>query len=284
MLNSIANRRWFLLATAVGFLALLIAGCGRDQNTHDDLAPSKPTLVDRSADDVYPQTGIRAEPVQSDVHHKVRLEWNANPEPDVVGYRIYRNREWDAPVRHYIIKELHIGEEIPAGATTYSFVDEGNDVEGVPMDLLAPDSTGRARGYYWEVMAFDEAGNRSQMSDRAYYRLLPNPSNINVGRVSEAVYSVTWDYGGSDESDRPSYAFIRVYSATFGPDSAIGWDQVFFYGSQGEATIDSLHNFHGMVADQTYVVQLNLINNQPNPDHAEALAGSAAYTTFVYHN
>jgi hypothetical protein len=278
-----------LLSIAFGLgliISLSFCGCGRDQNTRDDIPPSKPVIVPRSADDVLAQQGIRAEPVQRDVLHWVRLEWYPNPEGDVTGYRMYRTAEFDPPLQHVIIADLRVGIDLPSDASIYSWIDKGDDENGYPMDMLAPDSVGLSRGYYWEVLAYDEAGNRSQISDRVYYRLIANPSNVRVGRAQANLYSLAWQYAPNDPSDVPIYAMIRVFSQFFGPDSIIWYQRIPVYGGDESVSMTLNPSTPGLHADCTYIAQVNVISIHPlNPEeHTDALSGAAAYTTFVYQN
>ena len=147
--------------TILMLTAALLAGCGENQTAGDDLPPSHPVWVERSTDDVYPQRGIRAEPVVDERLHVVRLEWYANPEPDVMGYRILRAPEDGDPNRGYVVADLRFGSDIEAGQERYAWLDNGDSTGGTRRDLLAPDpETNITRGYYWTLQAYDTAGNR----------------------------------------------------------------------------------------------------------------------------
>jgi len=277
----ISVRRWlwipFLAATLFG-------GCGEDQTAGDDLPPSKPLWVARSADDVYPQRGIRAQPVSSDAQHHVRLEWYGNPEPDVGRYVIVRKPEEFGPLNGYAVADLRIGVDLEAGQAQYAWVDVGDTTGGAPLDLLAPHpETGFSRGYYWMLQAFDTAGNRSQQSDAQYYRLINNPYEVFVRRDTANVYAVNWNYQGNPDV-LLSYYMIRVYGQAGGPDSVVWWQQAIRYESSETVYMDFSQSQAPLRAGQTYVCQLNAISTRRTEAHADSLAGAAVFTTFVYQN
>ncbi|MDD5087489.1 MAG: hypothetical protein PHI18_01655 [bacterium] len=268
--------------TLMGLLALLIlAGCGSDESSTDDLAPAQPRWVPRTDDQIYPQAGIRAEPVTNENLYWVRLEWYANSEPDVQRYRIWRLQEFAPEIRlRYPIKDLQIGVDLDAGQSIYSWVDIGDSTLNTPLNMLAPDPTsGNTRGYYWWVQAIDESDNRSELSETAYYRLLNIPYDLQVGRLGENVYRLSWRCQFNPDM-RPSYYMIRVYSAFWGQDSVVWYDQVQRYTSAEFVDMEFAAS-SPLVTDCTYVCQLNAIANLRG-SHADSLSGSAAATTCIY--
>src|SRR5512142_1060875 len=115
-------------------LAAWIAGCGENASSRDDVAPVPPRIVTRSADNVYAQTGIRAQPASRDDQYRVRIEWYPNAESDVAGYRIWRRRE-DEPVSHHgILRDLRFGVNLDR-APILVFLDNGDNFNGFPADL-----------------------------------------------------------------------------------------------------------------------------------------------------
>lgn len=266
------------------FAAILLAGCGEDETAGDDMPPSRPRWVDRSADDVYPQRGIRAEPVADERQHMTHLEWYANPEPDVMGYRIYRAPESWNPYRGYAVADLRIGSDIEPGRSRYVWLDNGDSVGGARRELLAPDpETNLTRGYYWTIAAYDTAGNRSSLSIAAYYRLLNNPYNVSVVRDTTNVYSVTWNYDLNPDV-LLSFYMLRVYSAVGGTDSVVWWLKTQRYLSRETVFMDFSQSQGPLVAGQTYICQINAIDNRLTESHVDSLAGAAVYSTFVYQN
>jgi hypothetical protein len=264
--------------------AALLAGCGENQTASDDLPPSKPLWVTRSADDVYPQRGIRAHPVSSDAQHWVRLEWYGNPEPDVSRYVLTRAPEERGPRNGDVVADLRIGVDIEAGQAQYAWVDVGNGTGGEPLNLLAPDpASGFSRGYYWMMLAYDTAGNRSQQSNAQYYRLISNPYEVSVGRDTTNVYALSWNYQGNPDV-LLSYYMIRVYGQAGGPDSVAWWQQEIRYESSETVYMDFSQSQSPLHTGQTYVCQLNAISTRQTEGHADSLAGAAVFTTFVYQN
>lgn len=268
--------------TLLLLLALLIAaGCGDDASSTDDLAPAQPRWVPRTADDIYPQQGIRAEPSSNGNQYWVRLEWYANSEPDVQRYRIWRMNEFQTELRwRYVVKDLQLGVELGYGQSVYTWVDMGDSTLNTPLNLLSPDpTTGNTRGYYWWVQAIDESDNRSEISEPLYYRLLNVPYELQVGRLSENIYRLSWRHQFNPDV-RPTYYMIRVYSAFWGPDSVVWYDQVQRYTS-AEYVDMAFSASSPLVTDCTYVCQLNAIANVRG-SHTDSLSGSAAVTTFIY--
>jgi hypothetical protein len=256
--------------------AWLLIGCGENSNSRDNVPPSRPHWVERSADNEYPQQGIRPEPTEGDAHYWVHLEWYANPEPDVVEYRILRWRENTDYVTRVAAADLLVGEnpETPYGATRYSWVDRS--------DNLGPDPETRAtRGYFWVLEALDSVGNLSVASDSAYYRLVDNPLNLMVARSSPNVYTASWQYVAND-NEVLSYYMLRVYSARFGPDSVVWYQLVHRYDAQNSVDMDFSQAVSPLATGERYVCQLNEIANRASPQHADSLVGAAVKCSFVY--
>jgi hypothetical protein len=269
----------------IPFLAAVVAwGCGENQTASDDLPPSQPVWVTRSADDVYPQRGIRAYPAISDAQHWVILEWYANPEPDVNRYVVVRSPEEFGPQRGFAVADLQIGVDIEAGRAEYTWVDVGDSVGGVPRDMLAPNpESGYSRGYYWRILAYDTAGNRSPQSDPVYYRLINNPYDLSVQRDTTDLYALNWSYVFNPDVVL-SFYMIRVYTEAGGPDSVVWWQQIIRYGTSETAYLDFSQSLGPLHAGQTYVCQLNAISTRQSEGHADSLAGAAMMTRFTYRN
>lgn len=273
------NRLSLLIISAV---VLLAAGCGEDETSRDDLPPVAPVWVSRSPDNVYPQRGIRPEPGTSRQYH-VRLEWFANPEPDVLGYRIYRVAESQDPVHRYPLIDLEVGVDIPAGATQYFWVDQGDSTGGFgPGNLLAP-ADRQSRGYRWQILAYDENGLRSDYSELIYYRMIYNPNDVTVARTGTNAYTLSWQYPFPLEMN-VSYYMVRVYSYAYGPDSVAWYGQFFRWGEQESVVMNFGDLTIPMTTDCTYVCQLNAISNRASTENADSLSGAAVYTLFTFRN
>ncbi|RPH96465.1 hypothetical protein EHM69_01030 [candidate division KSB1 bacterium] len=261
-------------------------GCGENENASDELPPAKPRWVERSSDDLYPQQGIRADPAMAvnDGYHAVRLEWYANTEPDVLGYRIYRCPENVSPLRFYVVADLRVSVDLQEGLDRYFWVDKGDSTGGAPLRLLDPHpETGDSRGYFWMMLVYDSLGNRSERSDTLYYRLINNPRNLSVARDSTDVYSASWSFTPNPDIII-SYYMLRVYARYGGLDAVVWYQKVQRYESQEVVYMDFSESFGPLYADCTYVCQVNVIANRPTTSHADSLAGAAVYTSFVYRN
>ncbi len=274
------------------WIILWLTGCGSDETSRDDLAPVKPQWIPRTGDHILAQRGIRAEPsfssASSTPEYSVRLEWYANPEDDLAGYRIWRVSETAADLsRYYIAKDLRRGVDFELGYATYSWVDKGDSMIYTGQNMLAPDiTTGDTRGYYWALEAYDEAGNRSEKSDPVYYRMLNIPRNLSVARLETNTYRLTWQYQLNPDVT-PLYYTVRVYSAAWGPDSVLWYDMdVRRYGANPEPVTMSFSETNSLlIPDCTFVCQLNVIGNPLfGEEHTDSICGSAAYTTFVFQN
>ena len=88
----------------------------------------------------------------------------------------------------------------------------------------------------------------------------------------------------SSETDRPSYYALRVYSEAGGPADVALFRIERRYGSSEAVTLDFSAPVNPMTAGAAYVCQLNAICDRRNADHADTVAGAAAYTTFTYTN
>jgi hypothetical protein len=255
-------------------LMLLLAGCGSNETSRDDLAPVAPHWVERSADTTYAQFGIRAEPVPLSSLYWVHLEWDPNPEPDINGYLIWRCNEWSDPERRYLVADLRRDIDFFDGEDPVIWIDQS--------DSLMPDpSNNNTRGYYWELQAYDDAGNISAYSERAYYRLLNNPYNLAVARAGSDIYQLSWRYSFNSDVFL-SYYMVRVYMAAFGPDSIVYQWREPRYGSQESISMAFSQQSGRLIPDSTYVCQLNAITVRPSTAHTDSLAGAAVSTTFRY--
>jgi hypothetical protein len=262
-----------------------IVGCGTNESSHDDIAPSPPTWVSASPDDVYPQQGIRADTTASDRTYRVRVEWQQSGEPDVIdggGYIIYRRPEWWDAANRYVVADLRYGVNL-VPSSVLSWTDTGDDAQGNHSNLMAPDpDTDSTRGYYWEIRAYDNSGNRSLVSAAVYYRMLTNPTDLQVIRQSANVYMFQWHFTPNQDVPFISYYMLRVYSALYGPDSMMWARKVQRYGSDISFMLNDDGTARHFVRDSTYIWQLNEVSEQESVRHLEARAGAAMYRKFTY--
>lgn len=262
------------------FVTIMISSCGEDTESRDDVPPQKPIIVSRSADVNYPQAGVRAEPTTSDDNYWTRIEWYRNPEDDLSGYRVKRWSEQTVASEGPIVADLAMNVDLN-DQFILSWVDRGEDQFGDPANLLAPNDQGLTRGYWWQVQAYDTAGNRSEWSDSVYFRMIYNPYNLSVEGIGEDV-QLLWNYPIGGSGTYLSFYKIRVYSQWYGVDSLI-WDyDVQRYEASNALTIGVGGAFTPMTDDCTYVWQLNAVSYVATEVNDVALAGSAMYTTFTY--
>lgn len=262
-------------------LALLFAGgCGEDTESRDDVPPQRPQMVPRTNDVIYPQAGIRPEPTQTDRNYWTRIEWYRNPEDDLAGYRVRRWSEHTTSDEAPIIEDLAMDVDLLDQFVLY-WVDQGNDQFGDPANLLSPNDQGLTRGYWWQVQAYDTAGNRSEWSDSAYFRMIYNPYNLNVVGTGNST-RLTWNYPIGGSGTYLSFYKVRVYSQWYGKDSLI-WDyDAQLYAQSNSLLVGDGGAFTPMTHDCTYVWQLNAVSYVATDTNDVALAGSAMFTTFIY--
>ncbi len=275
--------KWMQVCLAIAAPLFVFSGCGEDTSSVDDIPPAVPQWVTASADDIYPQQGIRAEATASEQNYHVRMEWYENSEPDLAGYIVYRTAEFDEPDDRYVIADLRFGINY-IRRPLQSYVDVGVDESGSLANLLAPytdnDST---RGYFWELVAYDSAGNRSDPSARMYYRMVSNPRDLAVAENNAGHLELSW-HREENPDVLVSYGMVRVYSAHWGMDSLIWYQRIGIYAPDGTLRFNVDGSARPMQQDCTYVFQLNVVADQPSISHAGSRAGSAAFTRFIYQN
>ena len=99
------------------------------------------------------------DPVTFDQFDEVRFQWDANQEPDLAGYRLYRS---DASGQ-YTFGEANAIAEIPAGTETYG-----------PIVLTVGT-------HYFVLTAFDTEGFESGPSNEAVAIVVNTPPNAPTG-------------------------------------------------------------------------------------------------------
>ncbi len=263
---------------------ILLAGCGEDESSRDDIAPAPPVPLTRSPDFFYAQTGIRAEPALMDNQYAVRIEWYESPEPDVAGYRMWRRREDQLPLDRVIIRDLRYGVNL-VREPVMAWIDGGDDYTGFPANLLAPDQgeedTMSTHGWVWYIEAYDTSGNRSTLSDSMYFRMINNPNSMAVVRQAPGRYVLMWQFTPNQDTQFISYYMIRIFEYDGGPDAVMWYQQVNRYGGQESVVLNNDSTARPFQFNSTYVWQLNVVvEGTDSLDRAPA--GSATYTMFVY--
>jgi hypothetical protein len=147
------------------FSLLLFHSCGMD--VEDPTPPSPPLWVQKSLPEEWPERGI-------DAHESggIYLEWESNPEDNIVAYMIYRAEYFDANDSLGNYELLSVSE-----------VDQGSKLEYVD------ESVKTKTQYYFKLKAEDSARNRSGFSDSTGFSVLRQipGSRMNPNGLSDAL-------------------------------------------------------------------------------------------------
>jgi hypothetical protein len=162
--------------------SLLILNCGLD--IEDPTPPSPPVWVQKSLPEEWPERGI-------DAHESgyIYLEWEPNPEEDIVAYNVYR-AIWSAvndSLGAYELLARRETESVPP----YEYLDN-QAITGVK--------------YFYTLKAEDASGNTSKYSESIFYLLLQpisaqsmNPNNDHDRLNNQRI--LRWYYGSIIEME-----------------------------------------------------------------------------------
>jgi hypothetical protein len=128
---------------------ITLDSCGLD--IEDSTPPSTPQWIEKSMPDEWPERGVDAHK-NSDVY----LEWENNPEEDIVAYYVYR-AELDLTDNN--MSEFSLLMRLEAEALTKTEYLDDQATTGV--------------GYFYKLKSLDDSNNLSSYSDTVYYDLLP---------------------------------------------------------------------------------------------------------------
>ena len=161
-----------------------MTGCSQKSTPADTTPPSPPVLLPSPADSSWDETGTDAIPQED----WIQLVWLNRPEPDLKGYRIRRCTDEEMSTL-LATKTL--------GSTDCDTVYQDQSVEiGVR--------------YYYQVTAFDQAGNESAASDTVDYMLIPKLAQENFtsprGEIEEREPVFSWTSTGEAMEN-----YLRVY-------------------------------------------------------------------------
>lgn len=112
----------------------------KNREISDVVLPNSLTVYTTRFDEIPPQSvkGLKVEQITLEDRERVSLSWQANPEDDVIYYRIYRSERLDVEVSER--KQI---------ATTINTQYIDRTVHGLPT-------------YYYKVVAVDKSGNSSE--------------------------------------------------------------------------------------------------------------------------
>ena len=184
-------------------IAIIYIGCGEDLTPEDTTPPGKPMMIPKTPESQFLQQGIDSEAGITDQDYWIRIEWDWNTEPDLMGYYVYRMDERDSLGNYEYVKirNLQLG------------VDLRREIDAIPYyidqsSVLRPDPvSGFSHGFYYYVRAFDNSGNVSAPSDTVYYRLLQKPRGLTINGNIAAAFNFVWEYYALESWN---YFFIRV--------------------------------------------------------------------------
>jgi hypothetical protein len=206
-------RFWLLTLLTFNF-ALFISACGLD--IEDPTPPSPPVWVQKSLPEEWPERGI-------DAHESggIFLEWEDNPNEDIVAYNVYRATWYDMndSLGNYDLLTVIKLDSNPS----LEYIDQ---------------STNQLTRYYYKLKSLDVAGNVSNYSESVWYLLLPvleiatmSPNGVfsNLGDQRE----LRWPYTSTIELEDYCLTVINstdtlVLRSSFAPTNYIdGGSEIF---------------------------------------------------------
>jgi hypothetical protein len=182
-LNPPHNRMKTVLFLFITFhLPLFFNHCGLD--VEDPTPPKPPLWVQKSFPEDWPERGV-------DAHESggIVLEWQPNPEVDIVSYSIFRATWYENYDSLGKYEKHYVGE-----------------AESVERLVYVDNLIGTGNTYYYKIKAEDGAGNVSDYSDSINYTIFPQialsgmePNGIADTLDSEHQFS--WRYDASIEME-----------------------------------------------------------------------------------
>ncbi len=214
---------------------ILLTACGKE--IEDPFPPSKPEWIPKSAVEIWPETGIDAEP-----GNIIFLEWYPNPETDIDGYALYRLAESDTLRKFYRV--AYIALDNPFIAHT-----EYRD-----------DSVSVNERYDYYLRARDTGGNLSDPSDTLNYKLLIQISSASMlpQTTTDSVDfnpELSWSYSYSAAMEDYALTILDLAAQTlviriwFQPTNYTGGRESwifhpFWYVENGDSTWIKLESGH----------------------------------------
>jgi hypothetical protein len=170
MKHMLRRTRFAGFGLLLGVLFFLAAGCGKDGDVSQVLDVRAPKAVEN----------LQAFPAD----RKVRVTWQANPEPDILGYNIYRAVAADGGF-------TQIGSTGRQQAPF--FQDEGEDVNG---DGIPDGLTNQIR-YFYKVTVYDREGRETALNLSAAVSAVPG---VQPGALDDLYVTNVRTYGGDSRA------------------------------------------------------------------------------------
>jgi hypothetical protein len=219
-------------AACCAVISLIAMGCAKDRIAADTEPPSSVQLVIRSDDTATVELGIDAVPEGNYVY----LSWYPSTDPDLAGYRLYRQAE-DSVDKVIVVEGLE--------ATEYTDRDA----------VLAPNSqTGFSMGFYYWVTAFDESGNESPLSASAYYRLMDKPA-LSTPVVQGDSLIMSWSYNHLDPTVTSGFV-VRLHRR-----NGAFWTPIYNHYYQEFFPLTLVYN--GLLTPGEYRYQVDVVGASP---------------------
>jgi hypothetical protein len=245
----------FGLLLIIHFSPLTFQSCGLD--IEDPTPPSPPVWVQKSLPEEWPERGV-------DAHESggIYLEWEPNPETNIMAYLIYRAQYFD--------QNDSLGE--------YERIFKLETISNTALEFVDTDIEIRTK-YFYKLEAENGAQNLSDFSDSLYYTILP-PLDIKYmapNGVTDALNpsrELSWRYDSHLEMEdycltiltRESELFLRKVIV---PGNYLGVGETF-------EVSDSLN----LELDQVYKWRIDI--GAQYVDGFETSASESAWATFLY--
>lgn len=204
----------------IWLILLILIGCGQDTLEEEEdpniEVPLTPQMRRHRRDIPDDQWGPDALTEANGIY----IEWEANTEPDLVGYGIYRSTASDEKYEQI--------DKLPQNITFYEDTDVSLEVR-----------------YCYRVTAFNEAENESTQSESACYTLLRKPVLIDPPNqaVLDTVPTFRWI-----SINEPGFHTLRVFVSRI-TDAKVSFQEIWRYETVDFDGFEVIYNQDGSATE-----------------------------------